>query len=376
MKKTGLILMVLIFLAGCTRPNPFTEDPNATDPAAAVTEDAVTEETETEQTEAPPDDTEATEDTEEVSADPSTVDLSYQPSEGGRIMVLMYHNIGEEEEAWVRTPDNFRKDLQVLYDDGYRPIRLTDYARGHIDVPAGMTPYVITFDDARENNFRYLADGTLDPDSAVGILMEFAELHDDFTPHATFFSNSPIPFKVEGEEAEKVQFLLDNGMDIGNHTWGHEDFTWLSGDELQESIGRQAQYLDDLTPDDYEINTLALPFGSRPEDDTLTDYLREGSYDGFSYNNIAILNVGWDPALSPFHKNYDPEYIPRIRASEMEVDNVGIYDWLSYFENNPEERYISDGNAKIISAPADWEDVLVAPEGMILNLYETEDQAE
>lgn len=370
MKKIAALFLALVLVAGCTRPNPFTET-SETDRTQATEPSGATETTEETETEEPA--SEEITDTEEELAnrDPSSVDLSYEPSEGGRIMVLMYHNIGEEEEPWVRTPDNFRADLQYLYDEGYRPIKLTDYARGHIDTPAGMTPYVITFDDARENNFRYLEDGSIDPDCAVGILMEFAEQYEDFSPHATFFSNSPIPFRVEGEEVEKVQFLIDNGMDIGNHTWGHEDFTWLNGDELQESIGAQAEYLDSIVPEGYEVNTLALPFGSRPEDESFTQYLKEGSYNGFSYNNIAILNVGWDPAYSPFHGNFDPESIPRIRASEMEVDNVGIYDWLSYFETNPEERFISDGNPHIVSAPADWADVMEAPEGLILNLYET-----
>lgn len=371
MKKLAALFLALFVLAGCTRPNPFTESSESessdTAPTTEAKEGTESETTKTEETL----ETEETTEEELANRDPSSVDLSYEPSEGGKIMVLMYHNIGEEEEPWVRTPDNFRADLQYLYEEGYRPIRLTDYARGHIDTPAGMTPYVITFDDARENNFRYLADGSIDPDCAVGILMEFAEMYEDFSPHATFFSNSPIPFRVEGEEVEKVQFLIDNGMDIGNHTWGHEDFTWLNGDELQESIGSQAEYLDTIVPEGYEVNTLALPFGSRPEDGSFTHYLREGSYNGFAYNNIAILNVGWDPAYSPFHVNFDPESIPRIRASEMEVDDVGIYNWLSYFESNPEERFISDGNPYIVSAPADWADVMEAPEGLILNLYET-----
>lgn len=373
MKKICMLLFALFLLAACSLEqesdgNTATERADqketvATEAAAAETES--TEEPERRETaEDPFPNTEAT-------ADPETVDLSVEPSEGGRIMVLMYHNIGEEEEDWVRTPDKFREDLQILYDQGYRPVRLTDYVNGHIDVPAGMTPFVITFDDVRENNFRYLDDGSIDPDCAVGILLDFAQSHEGFAPHATFFANADVPFRVEGEEQQKVEFLLANGMDIGNHTVGHEDFTYIDAQDLQQTIGAQAQYLETLTPDDYKVNTLALPFGSRPQDDSLTPYLKEGSYNGFHYENIAILNVGWDPGYSPFHRDFDPEFIPRIRASEMNVDNVGIRDWLQYFENHPEERYISDGNPQIVSAPRDWEDVIQVPEGKVLNLYET-----
>lgn len=37
------------------------------------------------------------------------VDISLKPNEAGKIMVLMYHNIGTEEEEWVRTPENFKR---------------------------------------------------------------------------------------------------------------------------------------------------------------------------------------------------------------------------------------------------------------------------
>lgn len=56
-------------------------------------------------------------------------------NELGKIMVLMYHGIGEEEDVWVRTPENFRKDLQTLYDKGYRAIGMKDYIEGNIDTP-------------------------------------------------------------------------------------------------------------------------------------------------------------------------------------------------------------------------------------------------
>ena len=80
------------------------------------------------------------------------IDLSVKPNEAGQIMILMYHNISTPEAEWVRTPENFRKDLQALYDAGYLPISLTDYVNGNINTPAGKSPYVLTFDDGRKNN--------------------------------------------------------------------------------------------------------------------------------------------------------------------------------------------------------------------------------
>ena len=91
--------------------------------------------------------------------------------------------------------------------------------------------------------------------------------------------------------------------------------------------------------------------GSRPNDESLTSFLKEGSYNGVEYNNIAILNVGWNPAHSPYDTRFDFESIPRIRASEMKVDNVGMYNYIDYFDNNPQERFISDGFPDIITIP-------------------------
>ena len=279
------------------------------------------------------------------------IDLSLKPDESGKIMVLMYHNIGEEEDEWVRTPDNFRKDLLTLYEKGYRPISLRDYVTGNITTPEGYTPIVLTFDDGNKNNFEYLEDNTINPDSAISILLDFGKEYPDFNPRATFFLNGDGIFGQKGQEADKIKFLLENGMDVGNHTRSHPNFTKISQEELQKEIGGQAQFIEGFIEGSYKIDTIALPFGTRPKNDALTGFLREGSYDGVDYNNIAILNVGWNPAYSPYDSRFDFESIPRIRASEMKVDNVGMYNYIDYFDNNPGERFISDGFPEIITIP-------------------------
>ena len=81
--------------------------------------------------------------------------------------MFMYHRIGDEEDTWVRTPDNFRADLQRFYDAGYRLVSLTDVYNNNIDIPAGTSPLVLTFDDGTTCHFRWLKeDGELvvDPD--------------------------------------------------------------------------------------------------------------------------------------------------------------------------------------------------------------------
>lgn len=290
------------------------------------------------------------------------IDLKFKPNEAGKIMVLMYHNIGDEEAEWVRTPANFLKDLNTLYEKGYRPISLKDYVSGNITTEQGFTPVVITFDDGNLNNFEYLEDGQINENSAVGLLAGFHKEHPDFPLEATFFLNGEHPFRQDSLISQKLKFIVEKGMDIGNHTKDHNSFKSAGIEEIQKQIGSEAQFLKNtLDIPDYEINTLALPFGERPKEEGLIQYLAEGSYDGIPYQNIAVLNVGWNPAHSPYDSRFDPVSIPRIRASEMKVDHVGIYNYIEYFDQHPDERFISDGAAEIVTVPMDKADLISAP---------------
>lgn len=307
------------------------------------------------------------------------IDLSLKPNEAGKIMVLMYHNIGSEEKEWVRTPANFRKDLTVLYEKKYRPLSLQDYVTGNITTEQGYTPVVLTFDDGNQNNFRYLDDGTVDGDSAVGILLDFHAQHPDFPLKATFFINGRRPFGQKGLESRKLAFILEKGMEIGNHTRDHPSLKEAAAGEIQEQIGSQAQFLEMLLSgsnysdySDYKINALALPYGEKPLDEALWPYLVEGNHQGVPYHNTAVLKVGWNPGYSPYDTRFDCLSVPRVRASEIKVAKVGLYDYLAYFDQHPAERFISDGVPEIITVPEDRKEFIGTFEDKEIYVYDTE----
>lgn len=313
---------------------------------------------------------------EEQNIDPKEkIDLSLNPNEAGQIMVLMYHNIGEEESEWVRTVENFKKDLNVLYEKGYRPISLEDYVNNNINVEAGYTPVVITFDDGNQNNFNIIEkDGEkiVDPNCAVGILEEFNREHPDFPLKATFFVFGSNPFRQKELLEYKLNYLIEKGFDIGNHTLDHNDMSKVNdADKIQKYLGEQAAFIESIIPD-YKVNTYALCYGGRPKDKELFTFLEKGEYEGKTYKNIAILNVGWDPSVSPIDKDFNPLAIHRIRASETKVDGVGMYDWLAVFDKHPERRFISDGNPDIVTVPKKYEDKVDIEKlnGKELYLYE------
>lgn len=312
-----------------------------------------------------------------IEEETEVIDLqAIKPNEAGEIMVLMYHHIGEPEAEWFRTPDNFRKDLQELYDKGYRPISLEDYTTGNIHTEAGYTPVVLTFDDGNQDNFNMIqdekGDWIIDPDSAVGILVDFHEKYPDFPLEATFFINGGTPFGQADWVEYKLNYLVEMGMDIGNHTNTHINFSKASAEKIQEELGKVNNLVKKYLPQ-YQVKTLALPFGSKPKDPSLYTYLIEGEHEGESYQHIAILEVGWDPYKSPYNKDFDFTKIRRVRASETKVDGVGIYDWMRTFDNGGRLRYISDGDPNIITVPEGFQDKLVSEvKGKTIRTYSLE----
>ena len=298
------------------------------------------------------------ESSETVIPEPPKVDYrSIKANESGKIMVLMYHGIGNLEEEWVRTADNFKKDLKTLYDKGYRTLSLHDYINNNINTPSGFTPVVITFDDSLQNQFNLLEkDGELkiDSNSAVGIMDNFSKEHKGFGNAATFYVYFPIPFRQKDKIKDKFEYLIKNGYDIGNHSYTHEMLGKMDAAGIQKQLALNVNMTGSYIPG-YIVDTLALPYGSRPKDEALRKYIISGEYDGTKYTNNAVLLVGSNPAPAPNSIDYDSSSIPRIRASEMKTEGTGIYDWLKYFDLHPENRYISDGNPGTVVVPKSHE---------------------
>ena len=281
-------------------------------------------------------------------------------NELGKVPIMMYHGIIDTEDnkytggnvdkdGYNRTSKAFREDLEFYYNNGYRMIRLSDYVNGIIDVELGLSPIILTFDDGNKNNFNVLGrndDGSLiiDPECAVGILEDFKKSHPDMHVTATFFLMEGL-FNQKEYNKEIMEYLIDNGYDIGNHTTIHPDFTEISTTKTREVVGKMYQKLDSVIPDKY-VKIVALPFGS-PYKKTHANYpyILKGEYDGYKYETEAALRVGWEPELSPFNKDFDKTFLKRCRA----YDNNGKeFDIESVFNNLEKTRYISDGDKKSI----------------------------
>src|SRR6266513_2574388 len=272
-------------------------------------------------------------------------------NELGRLMILEYHKIDYPEERWTRTPENFRRDLETLYARGYRLQSLNALLDGRITVSAGTTPVVLTFDDSSPGQFRYVeTNGSLeiDPKCAVGILEAFLREKPDFGRAATFYvlpgaSKPNRLFNQPEFEGRKLQYLVSRGYEIGNHTLWHANLGKYPEPTVRAQIAGAQQWIQRYVPD-YRPRTLALPHGVYPRD---VSWALRGSAKGVTYSHDAILKVSGGAAPSPFSSAYDPARLPRIQALESELTY-----WLRYFDQRPLERFVSDGEAGVITVPA------------------------
>ncbi len=283
---------------------------------------------------------------------PMPLDLTkVQPNEAGLVPILEYHDLvkGTKTRGYQYPEVAFRRDIQWLYDHNYRPVSLTDYVQGRIDLPAGMSPVVFTFDDALRGQFNYTADGKIDPDCAVGILDDFHAKHPDWALKGTFFvltdvgTKLPPPFYQAQYAQGKMDYLVKEGYEIGNHTIHH-----LAGmrhwpdarveAELAGAVANIHKYLPT-----YNVDTLALPYGVFPKNKKL---VISGESGGQPYHNICALKAGADPAGCPmgndfYGKSFNPYYLPRIIPG---AGRYTIHYWLELMEKEKALKFISDGD--------------------------------
>lgn len=268
-------------------------------------------------------------------------------NENGKIMVLMYHKFAKESsDGWTRSLSDFKKDLELLYEKNYYPINMSDYIEGKIDVPYGKTPVVLTFDDgtAGQLSFEWVNDElTIKENTAVKVYQDFVREHPDFPMKGTFYIMSTNFFGAKGTLKQRLEYLLNQGFEIGNQTKNHYALQKAdSAEKVIEEVGGLAKFVDEIIPG-YVINSFSIPGGSMTK--KYAEQVYSGEYEGFKYENKGIvLLYGSKPSLSPINKEIDLKKISRIRVSGNEKLSNDLEDWIKYFDEHPEEKYVSDGD--------------------------------
>ncbi|HBR02941.1 MAG TPA: polysaccharide deacetylase [Ruminiclostridium sp.] len=286
----------------------------------------------------------------------------FLPNEAGEIPIIMFHRFIEAYEPntdkeYTTTFEEFRALLQTLYDQGFRLISMQDFIDCNISVPAGTMPMVFTFDDGSSGQFNLIEeDGQYkaNPKSAVGVMMEFHEKHPDFGLKGIFYINMDIgdnTFKGQGALKERFEFLENLGFELGSHTWGHVDYSEIhSKDKVLESLGKNQEKAEEILPG-LRFYSLALPYGSRPSDESLRPILQKGNYNGMEYYHESIMAVGAAPSAPSISMNYDSLYVRRIRAQGRVAVDADLTWWLP--KMTAERMFISDGDPQTIVVPLD-----------------------
>ena len=252
----------------------------------------------------------------------------------GRIPILEYHVVGDSAKGiFVISRQEFRRDLETLYERGYRPITVAQLIdKDFSDVPEGMSPVVFTFDDASPEQFSYVEKNgqiEIDTTSIVGMWLAFQKERPDWKNRATFclLPAAEVGHAFFGEKGirgqkgewrhQKVKWLADNGFELCNHTLWHAQLSKYPDAFVQEQIARGQLAIDSVIPG-YKVRTFALPQGLWPKN---RDLAWRGSWTDprtkvtTTYNYDTVLEVAGGPAKSPYDAEFNSRKLPRVIAT-------------------------------------------------------------
>src|SRR6202140_4733860 len=285
------------------------------------------------------------------------------PNEMGRIMVLEYHLITDHNGDYARERGQFRKDLELLYSRGYRPVNMSDVLDKKLDLPRGLSPVVFVFDDASPEQFRYIDNNgklDIDPTSGIGIWLDFKKSHPDWNNKAVFcllsgasaghnfFGDRGIQGQKSNWRFRKVKWLADNGFELCDHTLWHAQLHKYPDAFVQEQIARNALAIDSAVPG-YKIRSMALPQGLWPKNRALAS---KGSWTNpktgktVSYDWPVVFEVAGGPMRSPYDPAFNPGVTPRIQVIGNAIEAM-----INKLEQSG-NMYISDGNPAVIARPS------------------------
>jgi peptidoglycan/xylan/chitin deacetylase (PgdA/CDA1 family) len=271
----------------------------------------------------------------------------------------MYHDVNDKvgkNTKMNRTKASFEKDLQLLHDKGFYPVTLRSVVDGTMDVPAGKSPVVITFDDARESQFRLVESSesySVDTESAYGMIEKFCKANPDWKPVATFFvlpksEKTLEPFGQVGLGGDKIKYLMSKGCEIGNHSLRHKSFARMTAKQLQDELSG-AQKAVQAYASDVQITSLANPYGVYPRNKADWKFLAKGTGVGGGYTHTAVCQAAWRPTVSPAAKGFNPLRIERITPEDLKF---GLAYWVGELTSGRMTRFVSDGDTSVVSYPS------------------------
>ncbi len=182
--------------------------------------------------------------------------------------ILLYHNIQDtypiEDDKLHISPDNFRKHMITLKNNGFNTITFNDYynyVANNIDLP--NNPIIITFDDGYASNYKYAYPVLKNLNMKATIFIVTGRVGQKFDivyPHFTW------------EEANE---MYESGLiDIQSHSNWHYDLTELDEIEIMLEM-RQSRYIIEKELNK-SCNVFAYPYGLF--NSTIQDIAKKAGY--------------------------------------------------------------------------------------------------
>lgn len=255
-----------------------------------------------------------------VSAHPA-----YMPNPNGKVLIIAYRDFTSATDSDGTSPAQLRADLDRLLANGFYPINLRELTAEKLrSVPAGKRPVALTFDGAAQDQFRLLADGSVDPNSAVGVLLAMNAAHPaDWPLRATFFV---LPHADPGRSAvfgtpelasTKLQLLTAWGMEVGIQSPGMQDGTLANEGDLSSMLRRATEQLNVWLPD-YRVATIAWTIGQVPAAQDLRPVLNEISRaESYRISGAVLPDGGLAPV--PGATDFSPYRLPRVPSQELDA---------------------------------------------------------
>ncbi|WP_177167773.1 polysaccharide deacetylase family protein [Nitrosomonas marina] len=177
-----------------------------------------------------------------------------------RVTVLMYHMIDTpvtpEERRFCRSPENFRNDMQIIHEAGYRVISMKTLLEAIKNKDQHLSKaVVITFDDGLACNY----------ENALPVLEEFGYTasvfvvtsyiggYNDFSRNYGFSRRRMLT-------VNQIKALKKAGVDIGSHTVHHLALGKTATQVTIDEILKSKCMLEDILA--CEVPHFAYPFGS------------------------------------------------------------------------------------------------------------------
>jgi len=301
-----------------------------------------------------------------VASTPAAPDpASVKANEAGVVPVLEFRDIGPG--SGNTTPADFKKDLQWLYDNNYRPVGLTDFVAGKVDCPPGKMPVILTFDDGLPGQYRMDKMGNTDPNCGAALLEAFSRNHDDWPLAGAFFIDAAsgqngTEFGSKQATDYKLEHLNVDGFEIGCGL--PANFGSLPDGKITETLATVIPKLTS-TGKGNPVGILSIPVGAYPKNLSL---LQSGSIqvatpqpvgDPHAFKGKPQMHMvnhqvpfktkgavtgGDKPSPSPASPKFDGYHIPRIAVSSSRSVESAL--------KSIKDPFVSDGDPTTIAVPA------------------------